>query len=107
MVCIFHAAFAEKVASQNQMIPLVDYFMTHSLILFTLICCRVHEKLRENESRDGASFGTLFGSVLSLGIISRRTVYHEAIKYEKERNAGFLSPFGYSAAADAVFSMEV
>ncbi|KAJ0043202.1 hypothetical protein Pint_17260 [Pistacia integerrima] len=38
-------------------------------------------------------------------------VHYEAIKYEKERNAGFLSPFGYSAvtvaaAADAVCSME-
>lgn len=39
-------------------------------------------------------------------------MHHEAIKYEKERNAGFLSPFGYSAstvtaAANAVCSMEV
>ncbi|KAK3009811.1 hypothetical protein RJ639_013936, partial [Escallonia herrerae] len=39
-------------------------------------------------------------------------VFYEAIKYEKERNAGFLSPFGYSAAtvaaaADTVCSMEV
>lgn len=39
-------------------------------------------------------------------------MHYEAIKYEKERNAGFLSPFGYSAAsvaaaADAVCSMEV
>lgn len=71
----------------------------------------VHEKLRNAESRDGASFGILFGSALFLGIISRRRVYHEAIKYEKERNAGFLSPFGYSAAtiaaaADAVCTME-
>ena len=39
-------------------------------------------------------------------------MHYEAIKYEKERNAGFLSPFGYSAvsaaaAIDAVCSMEV
>ncbi|XP_052197181.1 uncharacterized protein LOC127804359 [Diospyros lotus] len=71
----------------------------------------VHEKLRNAESREGASFGTLFGSALCLGIISRRRAYYEAIKYEKERNAGFLSPFGYSAAtvaavADTVCSME-
>jgi len=68
--------------------------------------------LRDAESREGASFGTLFGSALCLGIISRRRAYYEAIKYEKERNAGFLSPFGYSAAtvaavADTVCSMEV
>ncbi|XP_027103928.2 uncharacterized protein [Coffea arabica] len=71
----------------------------------------VHERLRQAESREGASFGALFGSALLLGIISRRRVYHEAIKYEKERNGGFLSPFGYSAitvaaAVDTVCSME-
>ncbi|XP_047176191.1 uncharacterized protein LOC124843479 isoform X1 [Vigna umbellata] len=71
----------------------------------------VHEKVRASESRDGASFIGLFGPALSLGIISRRRVYYEAIKYEQERNAGFLSPFGYSAATiaaavDAVCSME-
>ncbi|KAA8539813.1 hypothetical protein F0562_026505 [Nyssa sinensis] len=71
----------------------------------------VHEKLRHAENREGASFGTLFGSALCLGIISRRRAYYEAIKYEKERNAGFLSPFGYSASTvaavvDTVCSME-
>ncbi|WCJ36512.1 DNA photolyase DNA photolyase [Euphorbia peplus] len=71
----------------------------------------VHERLRNAESREGASFFALFGPSLCLGIISRRKVYYEAIKYEKERNAGFLSPFGYSAttvaaAVDAVSSME-
>lgn len=71
----------------------------------------VHERLRQAESREGASFGALFGSALLLGIISRRRVYHEAIKYEKERNGGFLSPFGFSAitvaaAVDTVCSME-
>ena len=64
------------------------------------------------ESREGASFGALFGPALHLGIISRRRVHYEAIKYEKERNAGFLFLFGYSAAnvaaaADTVCSMEV
>ncbi|KAL6956414.1 hypothetical protein U1Q18_047021 [Sarracenia purpurea var. burkii] len=61
----------------------------------------VHEKLRNAESREGASFGTLFGSALCLGIISRRRALYEAVKYEKERNAGFLSPFGYSAVTVA------
>ena len=73
---------------------------------------RVHQKLRETESRNGASFGALFGSALQLGIISRRRVYYEAVKYEKERTAGFLSPFGYStasvaAAIDTVCALEV
>ncbi|XP_007038428.2 PREDICTED: uncharacterized protein LOC18605386 [Theobroma cacao] len=71
----------------------------------------VHERLRNAESRDGASFTSLFGPALCLGIISRRRVHYEAITYERERNAGFLSPFGYSAAtvaaaADAVCCME-
>ncbi|KAF6152606.1 hypothetical protein GIB67_013053 [Kingdonia uniflora] len=71
----------------------------------------VHEKLRVTESRYGASFGALFGSAIFLGIVSRRRVYYEAIKYERDRNAGFLSPFGFSAssvatAADTVCSME-
>ncbi|XP_024964843.1 uncharacterized protein LOC112505125 isoform X2 [Cynara cardunculus var. scolymus] len=71
----------------------------------------VHEKLRNAETREGASFGTLFGPALQLGIISRRRVYYETIKYEKDRNGGFLSPFGYSAAtiaaaADHVCSVE-
>ncbi|KAK1307054.1 Blue-light photoreceptor PHR2 [Acorus calamus] len=61
----------------------------------------VHEKLRMAETREGASFGALFGAAIGLGIISRRRVYFEAIKYERERNAGFLSPFGYSAATVA------
>ncbi|KAJ9536347.1 hypothetical protein OSB04_un000483 [Centaurea solstitialis] len=71
----------------------------------------VHEKLRNAETREGASFGTLFGPALQLGIVSRRRVYYETIKYEKDRNGGFLSPFGYSAAtiaaaADHVCSVE-
>ncbi|XP_059310484.1 uncharacterized protein LOC132061841 isoform X2 [Lycium ferocissimum] len=71
----------------------------------------VHEKLRAAETREGASFGALFGSALLLGIISRRRVYYEAIEYEKKQNAGFISPFGYSAktvaaAIDTVCSIE-
>lgn len=73
---------------------------------------RVHARLRDAEIRPGASFFKLFGPVLCLGIVSRRRVHYEAIKYEKEWNAGFISPFGYSvatvsAATDAVCSMEV
>ncbi|KAL8552576.1 hypothetical protein ACS0TY_001314 [Phlomoides rotata] len=71
----------------------------------------VHAKLRLTEKREGASFQALFGSALLLGIISRRRVYFETIKYEKERNGGFLSPFGYStttvaAAINGVSSIE-
>ncbi|GJM99353.1 hypothetical protein PR202_ga16444 [Eleusine coracana subsp. coracana] len=71
----------------------------------------LHDKVRLAETRDGASFYTLFGTAIQLGVISRRRVYHEAIQYEKDRNAGFLSPFGYStptvtAAVNAICSME-
>ncbi|XP_022159837.1 uncharacterized protein LOC111026138 isoform X2 [Momordica charantia] len=71
----------------------------------------LHEMVRNSESRDGSSFIKLFGPAIDLGIISRRRVHYEAIKYEKERNAGFLSPFGYSAGTvaavvDAVLSSE-
>lgn len=79
-------------------------------MVFTLT--RVHARLRDAEIRPGASFFKLFGPVLCLGIVSRRRVHYEATEYEKERNAGFISPFGYSAATvaaatDAVCSMEV
>ncbi|KAF0924405.1 hypothetical protein E2562_010073 [Oryza meyeriana var. granulata] len=71
----------------------------------------LHDKVRLTETRDGASFCILFGPALQLGVISRRRVYHEAIQYERDRNAGFISPFGYStptvtAAVDAICSME-
>ncbi|EOA16132.1 hypothetical protein CARUB_v10004267mg [Capsella rubella] len=71
----------------------------------------VHARLRDAEIRPGASFFKLFGPVFCLGIVSRRRVHYEATEYEKERNAGFISPFGYSAATvasatDAVCSME-
>ncbi|TVU10157.1 hypothetical protein EJB05_43668 [Eragrostis curvula] len=73
--------------------------------------CRLHDKVRLAEIRNGASFDTLFSTAIQLGVISRRRVYHEAIEYEKDRNAGFLSPFGYStptvtAAVEAICSME-
>lgn len=86
-------------------------FLKSDLAL-VLILTRVHARLRGAEIRPGASFFKLFGPVLCLGIVSRRRVHYEAIEYEKERNAGFISPFGYSAstvsaAANAVCSMEV
>jgi hypothetical protein len=72
----------------------------------------LHDKVRLAETRDGASFYTLFGPAIQLGVISRRKAYNDTIQYEKDRNAGFLSPFGYStptvkAAVDAICSMEV
>ncbi|XP_076957579.1 uncharacterized protein LOC143633116 [Bidens hawaiensis] len=71
----------------------------------------LHEKLRIFETREGASFGFLFGPILQLGVVSRRRVYDETIKYEKDRNGGLLSPFGYScfttaSVADHVCSRE-
>ncbi|PKA60722.1 Cryptochrome DASH, chloroplastic/mitochondrial [Apostasia shenzhenica] len=71
----------------------------------------IHDKMQMAERRNGASFSALFGASLYLGTISKRRVHYEAIKYEKERNAGFLSPFGYStstvaAAIESVCSME-
>ncbi|KAJ1290558.1 hypothetical protein BS78_02G253300 [Paspalum vaginatum] len=71
----------------------------------------LHDKVRFTETREGASFYTLFGPAIQLGVISRRKAYNETIQYEKDRNAGFLSPFGYStptvtAAVDALSSME-
>ncbi|KQJ91197.1 uncharacterized protein LOC100826912 isoform X3 [Brachypodium distachyon] len=71
----------------------------------------LHDKVRFAETRDGASFYTLFGAAIQLGVISRRRVYHETIQYERDRNAGFLSPFGYStptvtSAVDAICSLE-
>lgn len=60
----------------------------------------------------GASFRKLFGNSLALGTISRRRVIFEALQYEKDRNGGRLSPFGFStftvgAAVDDVKAMEV
>ncbi|KAM0902226.1 hypothetical protein ACQ4PT_019454 [Festuca glaucescens] len=71
----------------------------------------LHDKVRFAETRDGASFFTLFGPAIQLGVISRRRVYHETIQYERDRNAGFVSPFGYStptvtSAVDAICSLE-
>jgi len=71
----------------------------------------LHDKVRFAETRDGASFRTLFGNAIQLGVISRRRAYQKTIQYERDRNAGFLSPFGYStptvtSAVDAICSLE-
>ncbi|KAJ3692767.1 hypothetical protein LUZ60_011862 [Juncus effusus] len=71
----------------------------------------LHDKLRIADRGNGASFSVLFGPSIFLGTISKRRVFYEAIKYEKERNAGFISPFGYSAptvtfSVDSICSME-
>ena len=98
----------EYVMSINKKACLYNEFW----LILVLILTRVHARLRDAETRPGASFFKLFGPALCLGIVSRRRVHYEAIEYEKERNAGFISPFGYSAstvtaATDAVCSMEV
>ncbi|MCO5548436.1 hypothetical protein L7F22_001892 [Adiantum nelumboides] len=59
----------------------------------------------------GSSFRTLFANSLALGTLSRRRVYYEAFEYEKDRNGGWSSPFGFStftakAAVDDVKSSE-
>ncbi|KAG0628795.1 hypothetical protein M758_1G053600 [Ceratodon purpureus] len=58
----------------------------------------VYEHIWEMEKKPGASFRKLFGSALALGTISRRRVMFEALQYEKDRNGGRLSPFGYSTS---------
>jgi hypothetical protein len=72
----------------------------------------VYEHIWNMEKKPGASFRALFGSTLALGTLSRRRVLYEALKYEKERNGGRLSPFGFStftvaAAVGDVKSIEV
>lgn len=56
------------------------------------------------EKRPGASFRAIFKYALMLGTLSHRRVYFEALKYEKERGGGHISPFGFSTftAATAV-----
>ncbi|KAJ0968510.1 hypothetical protein J5N97_025427 [Dioscorea zingiberensis] len=72
---------------------------------------RYLEGTARDDWQEGPHLVFCLGLPLSLGIISRRKVHHEAINYERERNAGFLSPFGYSsptvaAAVETVCSME-
>ncbi|KAK6936337.1 DNA photolyase, N-terminal [Dillenia turbinata] len=84
--------------------------LVETMKILWLECLWVHENLYGAESPKGASFGALSRCAPDLGIVFRR-VHYEAIKYEKDRNAGFISPFGFSAATvsaavDTVCSVE-
>ena len=48
------------------------------------------------ESRPGGSFSNLFSDAMSLGLISPRRALNETVEYERQRNGGRLSPFGFS-----------
>lgn len=48
------------------------------------------------ESRPGASFPNLFSDAMSLGLMSPRWALNETMEYERQRNGGRLSPFGFS-----------
>lgn len=72
---------------------------------------KIHQEILDlegREARKGASFRLLFGHALALGSISRRTVYYKALEYEKARNGGRSSPFGFSTltAAAAIQDMK-
>lgn len=54
------------------------------------------EQVWSLESKQGASFRSLFGPSLTVGTLSLRRVYQKAIDYEKARMGGRLSPFGFS-----------
>eukprot|EP00250_Pteridium_aquilinum_P010449 c19396_g1_i1 orf=104-2725(+) len=69
----------------------------------------VHEAVFEAESEGprGVSFRTLFGNALTLGTLSHRRIYQEAFEYEKARNGGWSSPFGFSTFTAAAAVQEV
>lgn len=72
----------------------------------------MYEQIQELERRPGASFRAIFNRALELGILSRRRVHYEAMKYERGRGGGHVSPFGLStstasAAVEDVKSIEV
>lgn len=62
----------------------------------------MYSLVRELETRPLTSFPAIFGEALAVGWLSRRRVYHEALKYEKDRSGGRLSPFGFSAVTAEV-----
>lgn len=76
------------------------------------ICGSMCKRIQELEKRPGSSFIAIFDRALELGIISRRRVYYEAMKYERNRRSssgsllGF-SKFSNSTAAEDVKSIEV
>ncbi|KAG0573379.1 hypothetical protein KC19_VG173400 [Ceratodon purpureus] len=55
---------------------------------------RIYEQILELEKRSGASFRAIFNRVLELGTLSRRRVYYEVVKYERDRGRSYVSPFG-------------
>jgi hypothetical protein len=61
----------------------------------------------ESKGPRGSSFRSLFGYSLMLGTISRRRFYHEALEYEKARNGGLPSPFGFSTFTAKAVVQEV
>ncbi|KAH7291798.1 hypothetical protein KP509_29G036100 [Ceratopteris richardii] len=74
---------------------------------------QIYERVSEAEYEGprGGSFRRLFGNSLTLGTISGRRIYYEAFEYEKARNGGWASPFGFGtftaiAAAKYVESSE-
>ncbi|GAQ88572.1 DNA photolyase [Klebsormidium nitens] len=58
---------------------------------------RMYSLVRELEARPLTSFPAIFGEALAAGWLSRRRVYAEALRYERDRSGGRLSPFGFSA----------
>lgn len=75
------------------------------------ICGRMYEHIQELEKRPGSSFRAIFNRSLELGTLSRRRVYYEMMKYERDGGGGHVSPLGLStfttSAAEDVKSIEV
>jgi pimeloyl-ACP methyl ester carboxylesterase len=74
-------------------------------------CEGMFKRIQELEKRPGSSFIAIFDRALELGILSRRRVYYEAMKYGRNRRSssgsllGF-SKFSNSTAAEDVKSIE-
>jgi hypothetical protein len=59
------------------------------------------------EKRPRASFRQIFNWALALGTLSRRRVYSEAVKYEREQTRGCLWPARFTAFPAAVALADV
>ncbi|KAL9263622.1 Pheophytinase, chloroplastic-like protein [Drosera capensis] len=86
------------VGGANIVIKALDAYFRHADNISEGDWVEVHKKILEAENRKGASFDSLFGPALQMGIISRRRVYNEAMKYKEEQYGGFLSPIRNSTA---------
>lgn len=96
---------------------IVPLFLTFTCVPSALtyygsVHSRMYEHIQELEKRPGASFRAIFNRALELGTLSRRRVYYEVMKCERERGGGLISPFGLStftasAALQDVKSIEV